>query len=148
MSPLKKSTSGRLSTCRRLDLEDTQTLAVHVDQASLEVEDLDAVAGMLGNPPVDLLGLAQRFFAALAPGDVDIGAGHADGAARGVPRHRTAREEPPDAAVAVEHPVFGLVERRFACDDRLHPAEDGGAVVGMDEPLASRPCDCRSRLSS
>ena len=112
--PVEEVDDRAVEDVRRFGLEDAQTLAVHVDQAALEVEDLDAVAGMLGNPPVELLRLAQRLFTALALGDVRIRAGQADRGARRVPRHRAAHEEPPDAAVAVDHPVLRLVEIRVA----------------------------------
>ena len=131
--PVEEADQRAVEHVRRVDIEGAQALPVHVNQTSFEVEDLDAVAGMLGNPPVDLLGLAQRLFAALAVGDVGIGAGHADGDARRVSRHRAAREEPPDAAVAVDHPVFDLVERRLARDVRLRAGKHGRAVVGMHE---------------
>ena len=62
-----------------VEFELTQTFGIDVDDAAVEVENLHAIAGALGDPLVDFLRLAQRLFAALARGDVGVGSGHVDG---------------------------------------------------------------------
>src|SRR5688500_12207807 len=93
------------------EFEHLQPRCIHVDQAAVDGENLHAIASAFGDPPVEFLRLAQSLFAALARGDVGVGAGHADGGAALVSDYGTTCEEPPDAPVAMHHPMLDLVNR-------------------------------------
>ena len=120
-------------------LEPPQPLRVDVEQLAVEAEDLDAVAGALDDPPVHLLGLAERLLAAPALGDVGAGPGHADGRAIGAAHHRSPREEPADAAVAVQHAMLDLVGRRLVVDVSLARSDTRAGSSGWtSRPQSSR----------
>ena len=99
-----------------------------------QIEDLHAVTGAVDDAPVELLGLAQGFFARLAFGDVGVRPGQADWRPGLVSRHGPARQEPPDAAVAVNHAVFDFVRGSLAPDVGLSPFEYADRVVGVHQP--------------
>jgi hypothetical protein len=116
------------------ELEHAEAFRVDVEEPALEVENLHAVAGVLHDPAVEILGLTQRVLAALPFGDVGAGADHADRDPLLVPDHGSTRVEPAHAAVAMAHPVLGVVRRRLASDMRLCGREHPFEILGMHEP--------------
>ena len=50
-----------------------------------------------------------------------------------VSAHRTAREKPPDAAIAMHHPVLDLIDRSPARDVRPGLFDNGCRIIGMHQ---------------
>ena len=113
--------------------EQVQTFGIDIGDAAVQGEDLHAVACALHDPLAEFLGLTKSLLAPLPLGNVRVAPGHPDRRALFVANQRTTREKPPDAAIAMNHPVLDLVHRGPAGDVRLGLLENGCRIIGMHQ---------------
>ena len=112
--------------------EQVQPFGIDIGDAAVQGEDLHAVACALHDPLVEFLGLTKSPFAPLPLGNVRVAPGHPDGRALFVANQRTTRAKPPDAAIAMNHPVL-ICTPASAVDVRLGLFQNGCRIIGMPQ---------------
>ena len=108
---------------------------VDVEEASLEIDNLDAVASAIDNSSIQFLCLSQGFFVVPALGDVDDRARKSDNRSLFVSIDRPARVKPTVAAIAMAHPVFVVERGTRSADVSVDATKKAGRVVGVHEFL-------------